>query len=158
MSFNDTCSLLLFVCLLLFFSKCALKSLAAASGSATIEVVSERNVVPKVEAEEDANKAAASSSEDAALITDAEAKSAITLTIKRDTAIVTVVFANETVRITANMGDEKIDFSFVHVRKGKMTMGITKKDMEAEKESNTTSLLETASEGTLLLDQILHLS
>ena len=54
------------------------------------------------------------------------------------------------------MGEEKIDFSFVHVRKGKMTMGITKKDMEKKKAK--TLLLETASEGTLLLDQILDLS
>ena len=68
-----------------------------ASGDATIEVVSERDVVPKVE-DDDIKKPAANPTKDVALVAEAEAKSIITLTIKRGTAIVTVVFASETVR------------------------------------------------------------
>ena len=47
---------------------------------------------------------------------DAEAKSTITMTIRRESAVITVVFKSNTVSITIDMGKEKIDLSFVHIR------------------------------------------
>ena len=125
-------------------SKCALKSLAAATGDATIEVVSLRDVVPKVDDDNDAT--ATDVAKNAALIVDAEAKSTITMTIRRESAVITVVFKSNTVSITIDMGKEKIDLSFVHIRHGIINVGITKKEIE-NNNNKPTEFVELGSGG-----------